>query len=306
MIINNLEYYYAIENQVRSGMEYFEENFMLPKVQNFLVESNVSQNTIVDYPVEGYYYKTQGLKEYFTIIRNLQYNPNVFNKLDKKNKEYEFMVNYLGMSLWGNKKSAGKYDPYYRKEIDSCNFPRIKDGMTLCMDDLAEKYGGVPHPWSTDNIMANLKNFCNDNTNLVNFAYMINNVEPLVCATETNCLYRDISICSGCATGWIVPSDIWNVSKSVQDMGEKICDAYYNKIFSNIPMSKKRPVIYVPRLSNWASMDYSPEIPRVSMLGADRITHENYYWILTKSRKVIEKYTNEFITTKSYIDKDGV
>ena len=66
--ITDTDYYYMIENQIRAEVPKFEVGFLLPKAIKLLKDAEISNDELIDYPIEGYYYKSEALKHYFTII----------------------------------------------------------------------------------------------------------------------------------------------------------------------------------------------------------------------------------------------
>lgn len=280
--IGNKEYFYMIDNQIRDTMMKYETEVLLPKAVRLADESDITTD-LKSYPIDGYYYKTSELKQYFNIIRNIQENERIYRKI-KDTKDLRFIKKIVGSKLFGSKRSNRTTSP----------LPRMKDIMTLCMNDkeLFPEY--AHHPWNIEKVMLHLKDYATGNPNLVELAYLTEEVECLVAGCETNILYREIAIISGSAIRWDFPEIVWDVDDEVERLGCKLIDGYNKLIDSKME---------APDKYNCLRFDREPEIPRVARLGFQRNTKENYYWILDWNRSVFDVYTTEEITTESYKNK---
>lgn len=273
------------------------------------------------YPVEGYYYKTEGLKKYFQLIRNLQENEDVYSKINLESKEIKDLVWLLRNTVWGTVPSQRTKSP----------FPRQKDILTVTMDALQ-----IKPMWTIPNILSTLKDWATGVPNLVELAYLTKDIRCLTAGAETNALYREFAVCfSGCIGSIARPLKIvnvyhWKVSEDVQSLGEKLVDKYneiLNKFVTNIapvtdytpsaipqgsrmlwPMeTRKNPKLLIgPTEQNQESMLSIQELetPRVAMLGLCKDDGQYYHWILDND-KVTEAWSNGMITTENYINKTG-
>lgn len=283
-IINNQDYFYMVDNIFRAETKYSEQFELLPKTLKLLKDSNISNDELKNYLPEGYYYETDKLRQYFTIIRNLQENEILFDRV-KKTNELKYLKKILGSTLYGIEEEKNKKTP----------LPKMKDIMTLCMSDGIIFPQNEHHAWTIPKIMDNLPNYFTGNPNLVELAYLTGKIECLVAGCETNILYRATVTISGCCPEKVETEIIWDVSKEVQILGEKLIDKFNN-------LYKKQ--IQKPNKNNAGFFNRFAEKPRVARLGYQEDTGEHYYWILDKKGKVFDVYSTSKITTENYIQKE--
>ena len=281
IVITNIDYFYMIDNTLRDELSKFEET-LLPIARKVLKDSGIDEIVELElYPTEGYYYKSKELANYFNIIRNLQQNEEIFERV-KETDELKELKRITSNHLFGSIKSD---------RFENSPLPRMKDIMTLCMEDKKLFPELTHHPWNIPKVIKNIQDFSTGNPNIVELASLINEPECLVAGCETNILYREDVIISGCASMLLSPEVIWNVDEDVQDMGMNIIKELSIFIDKHIPL---------PNKENFDFYDTTPEIPRVARLGYQRNTKEHYYWILDSERNVSDLYTTDVITTESY------
>jgi hypothetical protein len=285
--ITNSDYFFMIDNQVRSSMQRFETQACLPAAKKLLEKSNISINELRDYPVEGYYYETPELKLYFTIIRNLQHNEPLYERIVKC-EELEFLQIKCDNDIFGIVDPCGRNNNSLVK--------RRYDILTLTMENptVFPDMNSTPRPWSIDRIMKGLGTMYKNRTNLVELAYLVNDPKCLCCGAETNSLNRMIACVSGsCSiTSILTPLYIWTVDPEVEALGKRLVLAYNNLI--------SKDCIVSPTIENHMEFKKSPKVPRVALLGYVTGTREYYHWILTNFNQLKEVYSTNVITTESY------
>jgi len=297
--VDNYNYFSMIDNQVRKQYAKCEEYSIKPIIEKIYKDAGVDTNSIKKYPVEGYYYKTPGLRKYFQLVRNLQENPNVYSKV-VDSKEVEEITWLLGNTIWGTIPSARSLT----------TFPRMKDIMTHTTNGL--KY---QENWTIPNIMKTIEKYATGNTNLVELAFLTGDIRCLTAGCETNALYREMGFClaSGCMMPGVTPQfpkEVhvyhWDVSENIDEMGPKLVDKYNEVInrFQNSDMlsSYKAYDLIEPNLLNFETLVRDLESPRVAMLGQCVDDRKYYHWILDKN-EVKEKWSSGIITTETYINK---
>lgn len=319
--VDDYSYFAMVDNQVRSEYALCEEYTLLPMVKKLYADNGISieEKDLVHYPTEGYYYKTEGLRKFFQLVRNLQENPTVYNKVDRNAPEVGELIWLFGNTIWGTVASK-------RSETI---FPRMKDILTHTLNSLQLK-----PLWTIDNIMKTIHSFATGNANLVELAYLTGDIRCLTAGAETNSLYREMSFCcSGC---YIAPKKTitkrfydWKVSEKVENLGDRLIDKYnevlgrFQKVLANpddkrisaIPRkgvfayagTRNEPKLLIkPKLDNHESMlsNQDLESPRVAMLGACLDDGTYYHWILDND-KVREQWANGVITTENYINRTG-
>ena len=298
-----------VENQIRTFMPRFEVGIALPKVLKLLSDCGITKQELKDYPIEGYYYKSEPLKEYFTIIRNLQHNEGIFARLIDC-PELFFLQKLTSSEIWGElKNNTTSQTMVWKQEIagglatfipskapyNSNNPPLIRryDILTLTMQDKSLFNLTSERPWTIDSVKAGLSKHFKKRPNLVELAYLTNDVECLVCGAETNALYRMLAMCSGMGSGETYY--LWEVSKEMEELGRAIIDQYNYLIGSKME---------VPTIFNHGQFKKTSERPRVALLGAILTTGENYFWTLSSIGSVSETYTTEFLTTETQLRKE--
>jgi hypothetical protein len=293
--ITNTDFFFMIDNQVRDIFAAFEEAILLPKVEHIYKENSIDESVLKDYPYEGYYYKTDKLRRYFKLVRNLQHNGKVYESINVDSDAFKLIKSICDRDIFGTLPSDG-LSP----------LPRRKDIMSICM----EKMGGG---WAIDSIMARLDEFKTGNPNLVELAYLTKNPACLTSGCETNSLYRMFALISGCYMGAPVKPTVyeyvWLVDKEIEELGIKLADEY-NKIFDMFPLAQynqysgstlSRRNITSPRPELVRVLNKKPEAPRVAFLGHNLDNGQNYYWILEKDLTVKDLWSKDFITTESYM-----
>jgi hypothetical protein len=297
--ITNTDFFFMLDNQVRDIFAAFEEAVLLPKVEHVYKENSIKDAVLKDYPYEGYYYKSEKLRRYFKLIRNLQHNGEVFKNVNVDTEAFKLIKSICDRDIFGTLPSDG-VSP----------LPRRKDIMTICMD----KMGGG---WTIDSIMSRLDEFKTGNPNLVELAYLTKNPVCLTSGCETNSLYRMFALCSGAWFGArtkpTVYEYVWLVDKEVEELGIKLATEY-NRIFDMFPLNEYRQYVGAglsrrnissPTPETCAELNRKPETPRVAFLGRNLEDGQNYYWILEKDMTVKELWSSDFITTESYMNTGG-
>ncbi len=279
--ITDTDYYYMIENQIRSEMPKFEVGIMLPLAEKLLKFSNIRNNELVDFPVEGYYYKTEGLRRYFKILRNLQHNKDIFNKISGGDLIWS-LQQICHNPLFGEEKE------YPVDDWKDAPLKRRYDILTLTMEDKELFNPNEPRPWSIDRILTGLDKYFKGRVNLVELAFLTGNPRTLLCGAESNSAYRMYAMITGCY--YAEREYVWGVSSNMEWLGKKVIDAYNTLIGSSM---------VVPTIFNHQSLNNKPELPRVAQLGKVLTTNEKYFWVLDKNDYFYDKYTQETITTES-------
>jgi hypothetical protein len=289
--ITNEDYFFMIDNQIRTAMMKAETEKCLPAAKTVLEKSGVAIAELKAYPIEGYYYETPELKLYMTILRNLQHNEDVYKRVVKC-EELTFLQN------WCNNDLFGVEDPHKRNQDSPLK--RRYDILTLTMEDESSFNPKHNHPWSISSIMESLNKQYAGRTNLVELAYLTGNPKCLCCGAETNSAYRMIACISGSYSlnaSFNPVVYVWDVSPQVELLGMKIVAAY-NELFGGLFNS-----IVFPSLKNHHNLNKLAKVPRVAILGYISATKEYYHWILDEYRLLTDVYSKEIITTETFTNK---
>jgi len=278
VIIRNKQYYFMIENQIRKEFPIYEVRSILPIAEEVLRTSGISFDELEDYPIEGYYYKSEKLKRYFKIVRNIQENLNLRGRIKQEEGCFKILKNITDLELFGKVRSD---------KDDGAILPRRYDILALsARDERAFQIYSSNPGWTIPKLVDNLKNHFTNTPNLVELAYLTGELEPLVCGAETNALFRDLVRTKGMAP----PPKKWEVDKDVERLGGAMVDEY-NKRF--------KLSIVKPTQENYKTLSMGPERPRVAIIGQIIQTGDNYFWRSDLKGSVTDIYTKDFITTET-------
>jgi hypothetical protein len=289
MIIDNQKFFHMIHNQIRKSVLRFEERELLSIALNILNSSEINFGDLEDYPIEGYYYKSEELRKYFKIIRNLQSNDRIFKKVQNSD-ELKVLQKVTSSDLWGTEDSHFAHPEAPLK--------RRRDILSICLEEDFDLF--QQRPWDINCVICQIGSHYTGNPNLVEFAYLIddqnrteNNPLCLTLAAETNILYRDIPIASGYLPSTRLPTIEWNVDRNIEEFGLSLIRKYNSELFN-------KEEIILPTFNNCQFLNMKPELPVVARLGEVRLTGEHYHWIANSNGKVEEIYSDSIITTENY------
>lgn len=292
-IVNDDDYFNAIDNQVRSKFKQYEIDVCLPMAKSWMEKSKVDLTTLKDYPIEGYYYESEELKLYFKIIRNLNHNKDIFNRIDINCDEFLFFKNHCENDIFGAE------DPLNRNP--DAIIKRRYDIMTLTMEDKEAFDERATFPWSMSTVMNALNRHYRGRVNLVELAYLTGDPKCLCCGAETNGLYRMFACISGsfCLSLPIVTYQ-WNVNTTVESLGIRLVDSY-----NKLTKYDDKYMLVAPSLDNIESLNCKAKLPRVSLLGYLTESELYYFWILDSLGNLSDKYSRDIITTESYLNYEN-
>lgn len=282
--VTDVDYYYMIENQIRKYMPMFEIGHLLPLAETILRQSNISKQELKEYPIEGYYYKSDALRLYFTILRNLQMNQDFFGRVKQSTVEFLEFQEKTDNPLFGQKR------PYPVPGYEFAPLKRRYDLVTLALEDSTSFNVNSERPWTIEGIMQACAKHCSGQPNLVEFAWMTKDPRCVCAGAETNAAYRMYGLISGCS--FVETYYEWAVNPALQTFGEKVAYAYQE--LYGCP-------IVLPNVFNHTSLNKRPEIPRVALLGKVLATGENYYWIIDAHETFSDRYDRAMLTTEMFL-----
>ena len=288
IVLDDADYFYMMDNQLRPAMQAAEVNVFLPIAKRVLDKAGVSVDQLKDYPTEGYYWESDNLRLYLKIIRNIQHNEDVYEKVIDS-EDLRFLQNIYNNDIWG-------IEDLHSRENKS-PLKRRYDILTITMEDknIFPDHNTNSRPWTIERIMAGLRKNYNNRTNLVELAYLTNNPKCLCCGAETNILYRMFACVTGSCSNQAIAFHTyeWKISPEVEELGNRLVAAYNELLHTD--------AIVAPTLKNHIKFTKAPKLPRVAMLGYVTETNEYYHWILTNYGDLEEIYSGNIITTESYI-----
>lgn len=286
--ITNSDFFFMIDNQIRNIVSLYEVGVLLPLAENILEQSNIKKHELINYPIEGYYYKTPSLKLYFKILRNLQMNKLLFDKI-KDTSELRKLKYFAENSLFGQLK------PYPIDGYKNAPIRRVYDIVTLTMEDKLLFDKESTRPWSIDAIMRGCSYHITERPNLVELGYMTGDVRCVCAGLETNSAYRMVAMVS-CFSMALVEY-IWDVSPKIEAAGKNLIHCY-----NQLLVGDSNGPIVCPNIFNHRLYKKTPELPKVANLGCVTGTAENYFWVYGVDDKVTDIYTTKFLTAQTYTE----
>ena len=289
--ITNTDYFFMLDNQIRPSMQKFESEVLLPKAKRILEMAGVKIEDLRQYPTEGYYHETPDLRLYFQILRNIQHNTAVYERV-KNSEELRTLQKVCHNDLFGIE------DPLKRE--NNSPLKRRYDLLTITMEDktIFPDLDTSSTPWNISRIVDGIGTHYNNRTNLVELAYLTGETKCLCCGAESNSLYRAIAYGTGSCSFSMPPvAYVWKVTPEVEILGQRIINAY-NELIGH-------EQIVIPSLENVSSMKREPKVPRVALLGYVDTSKSYYHWILDECMHLTEIYSPAIITTESFEKNRG-
>jgi len=97
-ILTDSELIIGLDYLYREYMKLYETNILLKSTQKLVKKLSI---TLKSYPIEGYYYESDNLKKYFTLVQNLkEVSMNRKNEL-KNDQDYENIIKIFTSPIYG-------------------------------------------------------------------------------------------------------------------------------------------------------------------------------------------------------------
>lgn len=322
--IDNSTYFFALENVIRDeqeGYPAYEKNILLPLLEDLLAESKIKEESLKDYPIEGYYYKSAELAKYFKILRNLQLNPEVIPLVKTDLDQFKIIQNICASPLFG---------PEVEKHLvlpDGSTVPKIlpyrRDILSSCLASYEWWDISASRPFTLEKVWKALGEFKYDSPTLIQLGHLTGNIVCVACAAETNIANQEIryghlgisgysgySGCSGYSGLGYGPRKhdstyrrmIWKVDPAVEQMGYKLIEEYNKLMNQYIPKlydgNRALGALIAPELTFIYGMSRRIEQPRVVRLhtSAEGL---NYNWLIWNSVK--DFYSYKVITPQAIL-----
>jgi hypothetical protein len=335
--IDNSVYFFALENVIRDtseGYPAYEENILLPVIEDLLAESKIPEEALKDYPLEGYYYKSPKLVRYFKLLRNLQLNPEIIKMVKTDIPTFEIIHNVCSSPLFGPEveRRLTLADGSEVKKI----LPYRRDILTSCLaSGELWNHGSDAKPFTLEKIWEALGKYKYNFPNLVELAYLTGNIVCVACAAETNTAVQEVYYGHSGISGWsgykgydgyegICPSGcgssgsiigygprkrdtvyhriVWKVDPAVEKMGVQLIEEYNKLMAQYMPRiydgNRALGALIVPELTFIYGMSRRVEQPRVVRL---HIANDglNYNWLLWNTVK--DFYSYKVITPQAIL-----
>lgn len=295
IVVDNLQYFRAVDAQVRKHMKRFEAG-LLPIARQAVKDAGFGVKGV---PIEGYYHETPELKEYFTLIRTLQHNytDTITPAIERLHDVYTHPIFGLGQGRPTAISDRDSKKVMYPNEPYSTVSP-VADPVTVASMKI------MPN-WTINRIMNEIDKL-NLGTCLVGLALLVdkeNSSNPLATcmACETTVLSRMKAIARGISP---VPEVEWRVSKEVEKYGERVVNGY-NDLFRNYAASKLEAERVTQRNAALI-LENVPPLERCVNLNIDGMTGRPdgyYHWAIEHDGKrhvVCEFWSPHIVTTQDW------
>lgn len=310
-ILTNTDFYRRFEASVRENMKKAETE-VLPTAKQAIKDARIKP---ADCPIEGYYYETPELTEYFKIIRALQNSDNYNSTITESIRKLHDFYSSDALGFEQAYPTAINPKARYTDEKPVIISGRIEQ-ITIAVEKLTNKL-----PLEIIKKILNKKNVCDNlfemplHKNLGGLALLIDKIEhekqkdtyEPFCATlsaETTSLSRALAPAAGCA-----PPERGDFQVSPEVVRQaKIVGYAYNKLFKNSGIKTEIAWEY----SNfWDAElpvynDFLPPTIRCARLFSwdKQEPHEHYHWITQEyNTKVEEKWAPNIITTQELLNQ---
>ncbi len=271
----------ALDYLYRESMKQFEKEVLLGKSRILVNKLSLS---LIDIPIEGYYYESDELKEYFLKIRTLQNCP-AERKYEVEGLEsYQMLSRIMSSEIYGK----GNEDGF---------FPRRLDSLFYALDSIPI------NEWSVKTITEKAQSIAikNDDISLVGIAASINDSVVLTALRESVALYAMVAL--GCAE--VPPKMVyqWNVDSALQIKVDRFIRIFNELTASNIKNACSENVEYF-----YKAFEDNEIIGRCIRIGIDDSTtpEKNYHWAITHDARglvVDDFWSKELWTTERYQDE---
>jgi hypothetical protein len=282
-IVGDFELILGLDSFYRNQMKEYETKVLLPLIIQIFQKLNISQK---EYPIEGYYYESDELKNYFNYIKTLQ------QVSIKRKEDLQDMSGYKKLTELFCSGLYGKYE--YKDNI----LPQTKDPIYYALESLPiEK-------WNVENIMNTANTIINDtdNTTIVGLGVLLKNPIIVTALRESVVLYSDF-YCTGAPDFSIkyINKYIWNVSKEIENLANKIIEIFNEICPYKIPKAiEKNAEIYYDEFTS------NPIDLRCVRIGHDNFSGRNFHWAIKNQEYLTSNYKFiEFWDTKLWTTEDA-
>ncbi len=308
LTVDDVQYYRALEAEVRESMKLFEAG-LLPLAEQGVKDGGFN---VGSYPVEGYYHETPELTKYFNCIRTLQ-----GNYTDKVTPAIQHLHNVYTHPIFGLKQgirtAINPTDVYY-PQLDPVTISPVAEAVTIATQRLAD---GRPLPdWTTESIMQEAENIPKG-TCLVGLALLVDKLhkEKGKYNPVATCAARETTVLS--AMKWVVITAVgpetkvdWRVSPKVEAYGKEVVEGYndlINKYGIQVKRGKgsknvQRDVRQITPQNVESILKSAPDMKRcVNLCSHDKLGF--YHWAIVENNekhRVVDFYAPQIVTTKEY------
>jgi len=216
--INDFEFIIGLDGFYRKNMMKYESKKLLPLLNKMVNKLNINLKNVV---IEGYYYETEELKKYFTIVQNLKNIEIEKIEIFKKHEGYNKLIELFCSGLYG--------EYLYEKNI----IPIVNDNLNktlIKINKIQYNYKNI-----LDYAYEEIKD--KEILTLVEMGILTKNPIIVTALRESVALYVEPVM-----LGIFEPPKnkyIWNVNKNIEKAGNKIIEMFNNICPYKIPVGIK-------------------------------------------------------------------
>ena len=299
--ITNLTFFRIVDKLVRNGMQEVEAG-MLPVAKQALEDTGLP---LEEHPVEGYYGKTEQLKDYFNHIRTLQLNSSdkITDSVKTLHDFYSDEVFGLGQAV----KTAINPDKVWFPNEPAAVISPVVDPLSVATIKAVKSPATVKQDLTIENISRYLQEGDLGNC-LVGLGVLVDKTDiPKVGRFDpvATTLARETTVLSAYVpTARCISS--YRVAPEVEQFGNKVIDAY-NDLFKSVGSDVR---IENVTKNNAFSLDKDlPEMDRcvrIHNLDIPGLPKEFYHWAVDHKRRsptVVDFWDKKIVTTDMYKNK---
>lgn len=217
-LVDNRVFLLGLDYLYREQMKIFEQEILLPAVSELI---HTLKTPVLELPIEGYYYETEKLTEYFLKVRSLQKNTREHADLVKTTAAYQLLSTIFSSSIYGFKQAQG----FFPQSLDSLYFALTSTPVST---------------WSISSLVAAAQtiSLANHDISLVGLAASIGDSVVLTALRESVALYA--AVAAGCALGKEPPivQYVWQVDEQLQDRANQFIEIFNLLTNSQLPLAQ--------------------------------------------------------------------
>jgi len=297
-IVDNTQYFRAVESEVRSYMKKFETDLLM------VAEQAVKDAgfEVTEYPKEGYYNETVELGRYFDCLRTLQENfsDKVTPSIRKLHDVYTHPI--FGLKQ-GVPTAINPTDVMY-PDVPQATISPVADPVTIASEKTGPDWtiNKIMHAIERDNLgvcLISLAIKVDEKDNKKNDSY-----NPLA-----TCIVCEATILSRMKFGYkCAPSQFevdWQVTSDIESYGNKVIEGYSNLMTTYGSPSLEMPLVTPRNVS--LLLDDAPEMERCVNLNIIDIPprpKEFYHWAIRRKNegyRVVDFFSPKIITTQEFL-----
>lgn len=277
LTVNDFEFIIGLDGFYRKNMMKYESKIIFPLLNDMIKELNIE---LENFHIEGYYCKTKILSKYFTIVQNLKKIDIEKINLFEKYSGYNKLIEIFCSGLFGEYKYSDKI------------IPSIKDSINIALKNISKAQ------YNFKIILDYAFELLQDKQSLtlVELGILLKNPIIVTALCESTVLYREVEM-----LGTIIPKYeyIWNVSKKIEEEGNRIIETF-NKI-----CPYKIPICNENNVKKYFNEFIDNEINyRCVRLAIDE-NGKNYHWAIkwnriNKNYEFKEFWDEKLWTTEDY------